>query len=63
MKPLPPTLFTGEFAQCVRLGPETIRRRIRARIIKAYGRPSQIPVAELAKFGVSPEQAALILAR
>ena len=61
MTHLPPTLFTDEFAKCVRLGEETIRRKCRARIIKARGRPYQIPISELAKFDVSPEQALRIL--
>lgn len=63
MKPLPPTLFVDEFAKCVRLGRETIRRKCRARIIKAHGRPYQIPISELSKFGVTPEQALQVLSQ
>lgn len=61
MKFLPPTLFTDEFARCVRLDVETVRRKCRARIIKATGRPHRIPVSELAKFGVTAEDALRIL--
>ena len=60
--PLPPFLFTDEFAKCIRVkSVETVRRKIRTREIKASGRPARIPISELAKFGVSQEDAARIL--
>ena len=58
---LPPILTTKEFALCVRLNVDVVRRKIRDRIISAKGRPAGIPPSELAKFGVSKEDAALRL--
>lgn len=60
---LPPTLYTDEFAKCVRLEPATIRKYIRGRVIKARGKPYLIPNTELSKFGVTPEQALQVLSQ
>lgn len=59
---LPPLLTTKEFALCVRLCVDVVRRKIRSRQIQAKGRPAGIPPSELAKFGVAREDAALRLA-
>ena len=59
---LPSVLTTYEFAYLVRLHPETVREKIRARTIVAHKRPAKIPCRELLKFGVTLADAAQLLA-
>jgi len=59
---LPAVLTTAEFAYLARLHAETVREKIRARIIHAKGRPARIPCRELLKFGVDLGDAARLLA-
>lgn len=58
---LPTTLKTSEFAILIGETPESVRRRIRRKGIKAHGRPSKIPPRELVKFGVDLADAARLL--
>ena len=51
---LPLRLTVDEFARIARICPETVRRDIRARKIKARGRPYLIPCCELAKVDINP---------
>ena len=51
----------AEFAYLVRRDEEVIRRKIRARIIKAHDRPALIPCRELLKYGVDLSDAAKLL--
>ena len=51
---LPLRLTVEEFARIARVCPETVRRDIRARKIKAKGRPYLIPCGELLKVDISP---------
>lgn len=59
---LPAVLTTEEFGFLVRYDPQVVRRYIRQRRIKAYGRPARIPCRELEKFGVDLGDAAVLLA-
>ena len=54
-------LTTDEFAYLVRETPESIRRHIRQKKIKATGNPAKIPCRELLKFGVDLADAARLL--
>jgi len=51
---LPLRLTVDEFARIARICPETVRRDIRARKIKAKGRPYLIPCGELLKVDINP---------
>ena len=51
---LPLRLTVEEFARIARICPETVRRDIRARKIKAKGRPYLIPCGELLKVDINP---------
>lgn len=51
---LPLRLTVDEFARIARICPETVRRDIRARKIKARGRPYLIPCGELLKVDINP---------
>lgn len=51
---LPLRLTVEEFAHIARICPETVRRDIRARKIKAKGRPYLIPRGELLKVDINP---------
>lgn len=59
---LPAVLTVREFARVVRRKEETIRKAIRARRIKAFGPPYNIPNSELARYGVSADEALRVLA-
>lgn len=58
---LPAVLTADEFAFLTRYNTEVIRRKCRARVIKAYGNPLRIPPKELLAFGVSLDDAAVAL--
>ena len=59
----PPALLTAaEFGCVIGRHPEVVRRMIRSRQIKAKGRPYQIPVRELERFGVNVADAGAVLA-
>jgi len=58
---LPLVVTVEEFALCVRFEPEVVRRKIRAGEIVAYNRPYRIPSAELLKYGIKLEDAAIFL--
>ena len=53
---LPLRLTVDEFARISRLCPETVRRMIRAGILKAQGRPYLIAARELLKVEISPSE-------
>lgn len=44
---------TEQAAKLLQLDPETVRRKIRSREIKAWGRPARIPVDFFVKLGIS----------
>lgn len=58
---LPSVLTSDEFAYLCRFTPAGVRRMIRRREVKAFGRPARIPCRELEKFGVSLADAAELL--
>jgi hypothetical protein len=58
---LPSLLDTNEFAFLIRETPESVRRKIRQRKIKAKGCPARIPCRELERFGVDLADAARLL--
>jgi hypothetical protein len=58
---LPACLTTEQFAFLVQINADTVRRKIRARVIKGMGNPTRIPVSELLKWGVDLNHAAIIL--
>lgn len=58
---LPSVLNTEEFAFLVRYAPQVVRRKIRQKRIKAFGRPARIPCRELEKYGVNLGDAAILL--
>lgn len=53
---LPLRLSVAEFARIGRICEETVRRMIRRREIKAFGKPFNIPRGELLKIGISPAE-------
>jgi hypothetical protein len=60
---LPLRLKVSEFAALVRLHPETVREKIRARLIEAQGRPHMIPRRELEKFGITIAEADFVFSQ
>ena len=60
-KMLPLRLTVEEFSSLIRLTPEVVRRKIRAGLINAKGRPHLIPRSELAQFDVSISDATVFL--
>jgi hypothetical protein len=58
---LPPSLTTEQFAFLTQHHVQVIRRKCRARIIKAFGYPKRIPPRELLAFGIDLADAAVAL--
>ncbi len=58
---MPPAITAREFAASVHLNPEVVRRKIRARIIKASGNPYRINPNELRRFNVDWGCASLLI--
>lgn len=58
---LHPLCDTAEFGELVRLVPAIVRKKIRAKKIKATGRPSLINISEAAKFGMSIDDCRALL--
>lgn len=56
---LPPCLTFEQFALLTQQHVKTVRRKARARIIRSYQR--RIPISELAKYGITPEDASRYL--